>query len=105
MVKKLVLAGVKQRQIKTFLLQNTDALFIDSDLSNCISRAKQDLANGQSHMVALLQHLDSQGFWSRHLIDYILRMPLLDIVSVDATGSTFCIAFAYLSGEEEEDFG
>ncbi|RKK79392.1 hypothetical protein BFJ68_g17808 [Fusarium oxysporum] len=139
MVKKLVLAGVEQRQIKTFLLQNTDALFIDSDLSNCISRAKQDLANGQSHMVALLQHLDSQGFWSRHLIgkDYRLqsiifahpgsiqfarsypevlivdctyktnkyRMPLLDIVGVDATGSTFCIAFAYLSGEEEEDFG
>ncbi|KAL9570112.1 hypothetical protein ACKAV7_005620 [Fusarium commune] len=138
MVKKLTLAGVEQRQIKTYLLQNTDALFIDSDLANCISRAKQDLANGQSHMVALLQHLDSQGFWSRHLIREDSRlqsvifahpgsvqfarsypevlivdctyktnkykMPLLDMVGVDATGSTFCIAFAYLSGEEEEDF-
>ncbi|KAF5708438.1 hypothetical protein FMUND_10602 [Fusarium mundagurra] len=138
MVKKLTLAGVEQRQIKTYLLQNTDALFIDSDLANCISRAKQDLANGQSHMVALLQHLDSQGFWSRHLIGENSRlrsvmfahrdsvqfaksypevlivdctyktnkykMPLFDMVGVDATGSTFCIAFAYLSGEEEEDF-
>ncbi|RKK07652.1 hypothetical protein BFJ66_g17655 [Fusarium oxysporum f. sp. cepae] len=138
MVKKLTYAGVSQRQIKTFLLQNSEALFIDSDLSNCISRAKQDLANGKSHMVALLQHLDSQGFWSHHIIDKDYRMqsiifahpesieftrsypeilivdctyktnkfkmPLLDMVGVDASGNTFCIAFAYLSGEEEDDF-
>ncbi|KAF5962904.1 transposase [Fusarium bulbicola] len=138
MVKKLTLAGVEQRQIKSYLLQNTNTLFIDSDLTNCISRAKQDLANGQSHMVALLHHLDTEGFWSRHLIaedsrlqsvmfahpDSVqfarsypevlivdctyktnkYKMPLLDMVGVDATGRTFCIAFAYLSGEEEEDF-
>ncbi|KLP22033.1 Uncharacterized protein LW94_14951 [Fusarium fujikuroi] len=89
-------------------------------------------------MVALLQHLESQGFWSRYLIgeDSRLqsvmfahvgsvefarsypevlvvdctykankyRMPLLDMVGVDVTGSTSCIAFAYLRGEEEEDF-
>lgn len=32
------------------------------------------------------------------------KMPLLDIVGVDACQRTFCIAFAFLSGEEEGDF-
>jgi hypothetical protein len=31
-------------------------------------------------------------------------MPLLDIVGVDACQRSFCIAFAFLSGEEEGDF-
>lgn len=32
------------------------------------------------------------------------KMPLLDIVGVDACQRSFCIAFSFLSGEEEEDF-
>lgn len=32
------------------------------------------------------------------------RMPLLDIVGVDACQRSFCIAFAFLSGEEEKDY-
>ena len=32
------------------------------------------------------------------------RMPLLDMISVDATGRSFCIAFAFLSGETEGDY-
>ncbi|KAJ3454421.1 hypothetical protein MRS44_018315 [Fusarium solani] len=32
------------------------------------------------------------------------RMSLLDIVGVDACQYSFCIAFAFLGGEEEEDF-
>jgi hypothetical protein len=31
-------------------------------------------------------------------------MPLLDIVGVDACQRSFCIAFAFLSGEEETDY-
>jgi hypothetical protein len=31
-------------------------------------------------------------------------MPLLDMIGVDATGRSFCIAFAFLSGESEEDY-
>lgn len=31
-------------------------------------------------------------------------MPLLDIVGVDACQRSFCIAFAFLSGEEKDDF-
>ena len=31
-------------------------------------------------------------------------MPLLDMIGVDATGRSFCIAFAFLSGETEEDY-
>lgn len=32
------------------------------------------------------------------------RMPLLDIIGVDACQRSFCIAFAFLSGESEEDY-
>ncbi|KJZ68317.1 hypothetical protein HIM_12292 [Hirsutella minnesotensis 3608] len=32
------------------------------------------------------------------------KMPLLDIIGVDACQRSFCIAFAFLSGEAEEDF-
>ncbi|KAM3537379.1 hypothetical protein ARSEF1564_009700 [Beauveria bassiana] len=31
-------------------------------------------------------------------------MPLLDIIGVDACQRSFCIAFAFLSGESEEDY-
>jgi len=31
-------------------------------------------------------------------------MPLLDMIGVDATQRSFCIAFAFLSGETEEDY-
>ena len=31
-------------------------------------------------------------------------MPLLDIIGIDATRRSFCIAFAFLSGETEEDY-
>jgi hypothetical protein len=31
-------------------------------------------------------------------------MPLLDIVGVDACQRSFCIAFAFLGGEEEKDY-
>lgn len=32
------------------------------------------------------------------------RMPLLDMVGVDSCQRSFCIAFAFLSGESEEDY-
>jgi hypothetical protein len=31
-------------------------------------------------------------------------MPLLNIIGVDACQRSFCIAFAFLSGENEEDY-
>ena len=31
-------------------------------------------------------------------------MPLLDMIGVDATGRSFCIAFAFLSSKAEEDY-
>ena len=31
-------------------------------------------------------------------------MPLLNIIGVDACQQSFCIAFAFLSGENEEDY-
>jgi hypothetical protein len=43
------------------------------------------------------------------LLDYIYKtnkygMLLLDIIGVDVTGRSFYIAFAFLSGETEEDY-
>jgi hypothetical protein len=32
-------------------------------------------------------------------------MPLLDMIGVDACQKSFCIAFAFLSGESEDDYG
>lgn len=32
------------------------------------------------------------------------QMPLLDMIGVDACQQSFCIAFAFLSGEKEEDY-
>jgi len=32
------------------------------------------------------------------------ELPLFDLVGVDASQRTFCVAFAFLSGETEEDF-
>ena len=32
------------------------------------------------------------------------RMPLLDMIGIDAAQRSFCIAFAFLSGETEEDY-
>ena len=31
-------------------------------------------------------------------------MPLLDMIGIDAAQRSFCIAFAFLSGETEEDY-
>jgi hypothetical protein len=31
-------------------------------------------------------------------------MPLLDIIGVNACQKSFCIAFVFLSGEEEQDY-
>jgi hypothetical protein len=32
------------------------------------------------------------------------KIPLLDIVGIDACQRSFCIAFAFLGGEEEKDY-
>ncbi|KAL7755655.1 hypothetical protein ACKLNR_014182 [Fusarium oxysporum f. sp. zingiberi] len=63
--------------------------------------------------VVLFAHPESLGYLKLYpevlLLDCTYKtnkykMPLLDIVGVDACQSSFCIAFAFLGGEEEEDF-
>jgi hypothetical protein len=116
----------------------SDTIATQRDIYNCIAAGKRALAEGQSHIHALAEELNKQGFWSHICLDesdtvtavifshpdslaYLeaypevlimdctyktnkYRMPLLDIVGVDACEKTFCVAFAFLSGEEEEDF-
>ena len=65
------------------------------------------------HVTAVLfAHADSLVYLRAYpeilLLDYTYKtnkygMPLLDMIGVDATGRSFCIAFAFLSGEAEED--
>jgi len=66
------------------------------------------------HVTAVLfAHPDSLIYLRAYpevlLLDYMYKtnkysIPLLDIISVNATGRSFCIAFAFLSGETEEDY-
>lgn len=54
-----------------------------------------------------LQHL--QAYSDLLLLDCTYKtnkyqMPLLDMIGVDACQRSFCIAFAFLSGEQEEDY-
>jgi len=58
-------------------------------------------------------HLDSLIYLCAYpevlLLDYTYKtnkygMPLLDMIGVNATGRSFCIAFAFLSGKAEEDY-
>ena len=61
----------------------------------------------------LFVHLDSLVYFRTYLevlfFDCIYKtnkygMPFLDIIGVDTTERSFCIAFAFLSGEIEEDY-
>ena len=66
------------------------------------------------HVTAVLfAHVDSLVYLRAYpeilLLDCTYKtnkygMPLLDMIGVDATGRSFCIAFAFLSGEAEEDY-
>jgi hypothetical protein len=133
-------AGIAPKLIRSFLRQNTQSemLATPSDIDNCISQGRRDLAEGQSSIHALANALDKQGFWNRMqmnednrvtaiffahprsmgylksypdllIIDCTYKtnkykMPLLDIIGVDALQRSFCVAFAFLSGEEETDY-
>ena len=70
--------------------------------------------NNENRVTAVLfAHPQSLGYLKLYLEVFIIdctyktnkyKMPLLDIVGVDSCQRTFCIAFAFLSGEEEGDF-
>ena len=61
----------------------------------------------------LFAHPDSLGYLKAYpevlLLDCTYKtnkygMPLLDMIGIDACQRSFCIAFAFLSGETEEDY-
>ena len=87
------------------------ALANDLDEEGFWSRMRFD-PNGRVTAV-LFAHPDSlqfvQGYPDILLLDCTYktnkyRMPLLDMIGVDACQRSFCIAFAFLSGEAEEDY-
>ncbi|PWI64023.1 hypothetical protein PCL_00444 [Purpureocillium lilacinum] len=118
----LTQASIAPRDIRTYLRQNSSSggVATQQDIYNCIAKSKRALCEGQSTIQALANELDSQGFWSRIQLDQARRpellildctyktnkykMPLLDMIGVDACQRSFGIAFAFLSGEAEEDF-
>ncbi|KAL2888806.1 putative Mutator-like element transposase [Ceratocystis lukuohia] len=67
-----------------------------------------------NHVTAIFfAHRDSLAYLRAYpevlLLDCMYKtnkynMPLLDMIGVDATSRSFCIAFAFLSGETEEDY-
>lgn len=69
-------------------------------------------ANGQVR-AALFAHPDSiqylQAYHNNLLLDYTRKtdkygMPFLDMIRADARQQSFCIAFAFLSGEMDNDY-
>lgn len=134
----LASAGVKPKEIRSYLRENTEALATQQDIYNAVAAGKRQLTHGQSSIHALANELDQEGFWNRMQLDednrvssvifahpqslaYLrsypdmlildctyktnkYKMPLLDIVGVDACQRSFCIAFAFLTGEEEKDY-
>ncbi|EXU94820.1 MULE transposase domain protein [Metarhizium robertsii] len=116
--------AVAPKEIKSYLRNHSETLATQQDIYNCMAQGKRDLAKGQSNIHALANELDSEGFWNRmQLVEYgrvtgVLfahpqldciyktnkyKMPLLDIVG-DACQRSFCVAFAFLSGEDERDY-
>ncbi|KAL9566132.1 hypothetical protein ACKAV7_009750 [Fusarium commune] len=120
---QLANAGIAPKEIRSYLRTTSDTLATQQDIYNCIARGKRDLAKGQSNIHALADQLNSEGFWSEIRLDeggrvtavlfahpqsleYLKLYPevlLLDF-GIDACQRSFCIAFAFLSGEEENDF-
>ncbi|KAI8720121.1 MULE domain-containing protein [Fusarium sp. LHS14.1] len=122
-VRQMANAGIQPREIRSYLHETSDTLAMQQDIYNCIAQSKRDLAQGQSSIHALAAQLDDDGFWSKIQLDetgrvvavifahpesleYLKLYPevlLLDF-GVDACQRSFCVAFAFLSGEEEGDF-
>ncbi|KAJ3453719.1 hypothetical protein MRS44_017966 [Fusarium solani] len=122
-VQRLTNAGVAPKKVRSYLRIHSDTLATQQDIYNCIARGRRDLARGQSHIHALADQLESDGFWSRIRLDetgrvvaiffahpkslgYLKSYPEVLILDfgVDACQRTFCVAFAFLSGEEEHDY-
>ncbi|KAL9570411.1 hypothetical protein ACKAV7_005419 [Fusarium commune] len=121
-------AGIAPKKIRSYMRLQSDTIATQRDIYNCIAAGKRALAeelNKQgfwSHIcldesdtvtAVIFSHPDSLAYLEAYPEVLIMdctykpnkyRMPLLDIVGVDACEKTFCVAFAFLSGEEEEDF-
>ncbi|KAL2887053.1 mutator-like element transposase [Ceratocystis lukuohia] len=96
MTSGLVAAGVAPRNIRAYLYNTSDTLATAKDIGNQIAVVRRDSRNGQSSIQALIDQLNIEGF--RY------AMPLLDMIGVDSSQKSFCIAFAFLSGETEDDY-
>ncbi|KAJ3453177.1 hypothetical protein MRS44_018832 [Fusarium solani] len=104
-ISNLTKAGISSKEIRTYMRQHSNSIATQKDISNSIAEARRSSRFGQNTMHALINQLDQEGFWN-HCTYKTNRygMPLLDIIGVDACQRSFCIAFAFLSGEEEQDY-
>ncbi|OAQ58261.2 transposase-like protein [Pochonia chlamydosporia 170] len=120
-VSNLAISGIAPREIRTYVHNHSESLATQRDIYNQIAATKRNLREGQSSIQALVDQLHNEGFWCRIRLDENNRltaiffahpesvtnkhqMPLLDMVGVDSCQRSFCIAFALLSNEAEEDY-
>ncbi|KJZ68365.1 hypothetical protein HIM_12244 [Hirsutella minnesotensis 3608] len=137
-ISSLALCGTAASDIRTYIHNHSESLATERDIYNWIAATRRDLREGQSSIQALVNQLNSEGFWCQVKLDSDNRltaiffahpesvaylqcnpdvllldctyktnkyeMPLLDMVGVDSCQRSFCIAFAFLSGESEEDY-
>ncbi|KAL9564095.1 hypothetical protein ACKAV7_010986 [Fusarium commune] len=120
-VKQLANSGVAPKAIISHLRNTTNALATQRDIYNCIAQDQLQtegfwnrlrLEEGRVTAV-LFAHPKSLEYAKSYPEVLILdctyktnkyKMPLLNAVGVDACQRSFCVAFAFLSGEEESDY-
>src|SRR5687768_8253262 len=60
-IQKLTNTGLKPKEIRTFIRENTDATATQQDVYNAIAQSKRDVLKGQSSIHALANELDKEG--------------------------------------------
>jgi hypothetical protein len=90
---------------------STEALLHELESRGFHSRVRRDQDNRLNAL--FFAHPESIHYLQDHpdllLVDCTYKtnrygMPLLDMIGVDACNKSFCIAFAFLPGEQEEDY-
>lgn len=134
LVRQLANSGSTPKAIISHLRAESNTLASQKDINKIIAQGKRDLVRGQSNIHALedegfwnRMRLDPSDkvtavlFAHPTSLEYLklypevlildcthktnkYRRPLLNAIGVDACQRSFCIAFAFFSGEEEEDY-
>ncbi|KAF4460349.1 transposase, partial [Fusarium albosuccineum] len=117
-VQQLTNAGIAPKEVTSYMRTNSDSR--QSNMHALADQLKGEgfwsqirLDEGGRVTSVLFAHPKSLGYLKSYPEVLILdctyktnkhKMHLLDVVGVDACQRSFCIAFAFLTGEEEDDY-